>query len=345
VPEPLLRHVAPGCRLVDRCLLPITISVSAGLLVPGFILGASWWNSLPDALLLLPITLSFLVAWRLELRSAVVGLAAIALALTGGQFSSLVLSTAVFAAPAWAIGRVMRSRTQLSVLLTERARELEREREAFADESVRYERTRIARDLHDVVAHNLSMIVVQAAAGNRTLDEHPDLAAETLRNIHVGARSAGVEIAQLVALLGDGGQSPDAGSGLRQLDELVRRAVASGLSVTYAFAGRRDRIGPDCAEVAYRVVQEGITNALKHAPGAAITVEVKASAGELCVAVDNAASQSGDDVPLAGAGGKFGLTGLRERINSVGGTLESGPTETGGWRLMASLRSEIRLGR
>jgi signal transduction histidine kinase len=341
VPEPLLRHVAPAWRLLDRCLLAVTIGVSAGLLIPGAVIGASWWNSLPDALLLLPITLGFLVGWRLELRAAVIGFAAIALALTSGQLSSLVVSTVVFAAPAWVIGRVMRSRTQLSALLSERASELEREREAFASESVRYERTRIARDLHDVVAHNLSMIVVQAAAGHRTLDEHPELAAETLRNIQAGATSAGAEIAQLVALLDDDGTDPDAGSGMRQLDDLVRQAVASGLTVTYAFSGGRDRIEPARAHIAYRVVQEGITNALKHAPGAAIRVEVRARDQQLSVAVENGAC-SVDPEPFARMGGNFGLTGLDERVGSVGGRLEAGPTDTGGWRLTASLASDAR---
>jgi signal transduction histidine kinase len=319
----------------DRQLLLVTVCVSAGLLVPGLALGASWWNSLPDALLLLPITLSFLVGWRLELRPAIVGLVALALALTAGQLTSVLLSTVVFVAPPWGIGRVMRARTRLSALLAERATELEREREVFAEESVRYERARIARDLHDVVAHNISMIVVQAAAGHRTLDQHPELAAETLRNIQVGARSAGVEIAQLVALLDDGDREVDAGTGLGPLDELVRRAVASGLSVTYAFVGGHDRIAPDCAQVAYRVVQEGITNALKHAPGTVISVEVESRDTGLCVAVENG-SPDGIIEPLAEVGGQFGLTGLRERIVSSGGTLEAGPTVTGGWRLAVS---------
>jgi signal transduction histidine kinase len=319
-------------RTWDRYLLPVTICVSAGLLIPGVVLGASWWNSLPDALLLLPITLGFLVGWRLELRPAIVGLVALALAQTGGELSSVLLSTVVFIAPPWSIGRVMRSRTRLSALLTERATELEREREVFAEESVRYERTRIARDLHDVVAHNLSMIVVQAAAGHRTLEQHPELAAETLRNIQEGARSAGVEIAQLVALLDDDGRNADTGSGLGPLDELVRSAVASGLSVTYAFVGGNDRVAPDFAQAAYRVVQEGITNALKHAPGTAISVKVESRDTGLCVAVENG-SPGGVIKPLAGVGGQFGLNGLRERIVSTGGTLEAGPTVTGGWRL------------
>lgn len=326
------------CRLLDRWLLAATACVSVGLLVPGLVLGASWWNSLPNALLLLPISLSFLVGWRLDLPSAVAGLLALALAITGGQLSTLLVSTAVFIAPAWGIGRVMRSRTQLSVLLAERSAELEREREAFADESVRYERMRIARDLHDVVAHNLSMIVVQAAAGRRTFDQHPERAAETLRNIQAGAQAAGLEVVQLVSMLDDHGHDADGGTGLRRLDELIRSAVASGLSVTYVFAGGGDRIAADCAEVAYRVVQEGITNALKHAPGSAITVDVKADGTELCVAVEND-SHRDDFVPLAGSGGSFGLAGLRERVSSAGGTLEAGPTESGGWRLAASLAS------
>ena len=330
------RLIAGGGRWLDRHLAAVAIVVSATLFVPGVVLGASWWNQLAGPLGLISVALSFLVGWRVGFPATVVALVALAFGSTAGELSGSVVSMWVFTVPAWVMGQVMRSRTHLSAQLEQRARELEREREGFAREAVRYERARIARDLHDIVAHNLSLIVVQAGAGRRASPGRPEVLAESLRHIEVGAQSAREEIDQLVGLLGEDARDGSADGGLRRLDELLRGAARSGLSITYSFAGSRDQVAPKLAEVAYRVTQEGIANALKHAPGSSIRVEVEVTSAELSVTVENTAP-TGTGARLATAGGRFGLAGLRERIVELRGTLDARPTPTGGWRLAARL--------
>jgi len=241
----------------------------------------------------------------------------------------------VFTIPPWAAGKVMRSRTQLAAELAVRAEELEREQDAYAREAVRYERARIARDLHDIVAHNLSMIVVQAGAGRRALDTSPATAAESLAHIESGAQQAELEIDSLAELLG-GDRSHSKGGGLQMLGELVKRAAATGLSVTYRLSGAHDSVPDELAQVAYHVTQEGITNALKHAPGAPITVTVHGSTPSLTIAVDNG-PQSDTSPGLKDTGGTYGIQGLRDRLQPIGGSLRAGPTTNGGWRLEAEL--------
>ena len=321
---------------LDRHLWAVAVLASAALFVPGVVIGSGWSDATPSVVGgLVLLILTFLVGYRIE--QVVVSLAVmvtLAFGATAGELSGSVVSMWVFSVPAWVIGRVMRSRSRLSVKLAQRADELEAEREAYAHESVRYERARIARDLHDVVAHNLSMIVVQAAAGRRALPSDPAIAFESLRHIQGGAQRAELEIAQLVELLGEDG--PALGDDLSRLDELVRQAANAGLSVGYSFSGSRERIAPEVGEVALRVAQEGITNALKHATGAAIRVEVQASAHGLSLAVENGAPHE-PHPGLRDVGGGYGIAGMRDRVTALGGTLETGPTEAGGWRLAVGL--------
>jgi signal transduction histidine kinase len=320
----------------DRRLFAIAIVAALAMFVPGVLIGARWWNSwftvVGGVLMLL---LAFLVGARVDGPAAVVALVALAFGSSNGDLSDSVVSMWVFTVPAWVVGRVMRSRSALSAQLSERADQLEREREEFARESVRYERARIARDLHDVVAHNLSMIVIQAAAAGRALPANPEIAAASLEHIAAGAGQAELEIDQLVSLLADDATKATT-SGLRRLDELIRFASASGLSVTYTCSGSHDGLPHALDEVAYRVVQEGITNALKHASGAPIKVAVDASATRLAVTVENG-PPAGTSNRLTGAGGGYGLAGLRDRVAAGGGSLEAGPTTADGWLLAAQL--------
>ena len=333
----LAATAALGCGAMvirDRRPLAASLVVGAAFFVPGVLIGPRWWNSLPEVLLLLLVILAYAVGAQLDGVASYIGLIAIALALSAGDLSDPV-SIVVFAVPAWVAGRVVQSRTRLAQQLAERARELEQEREAFAREAVRFERARIARDLHDVVAHNVSMIVVQAGAGRRALASDPATAAEALRHIEGGAHQAELEIGQLVGLLGSDRPRSD-GGGLGSLDELVRRAAAAGLSVSYRFSGAYDDLPAELSDVAYSVAQEGITNALKHASGAPIDVSVHGGGSALSITVENERSGSAQS-GLEDAGGAYGIAGLRDRLRSVGGTLEAGPTNAGGWRLTAQL--------
>jgi signal transduction histidine kinase len=327
-------------RRSDWWLLAIAVALSAGLFIPGLVIGSSWSNSLPNALVVVPVVFSFLVGWRVPLPWSVTGLVALTLAMTAGELSGSLLSIVVFTAPAWIGGVVLRSRADLSDQLAARADELERQREAFARESVRYERTRIARDLHDIIAHNLSMIVVQAAASRRMVDSDPSIAVESLRHIEGGAQRAEREIDQLVQLLSSDDTEHGA-DGLMDIDELLRRVVEIGVSVTYSFSGDPDTLPPELSELAFRLSQEGITNALKHAPGAPIQVRIDANTDHLTVAIENAPAPA----PTAPAprlrelGGGFGLTGLRDRVTALNGTLKAGPSSDAAWRLEAIVPS------
>jgi len=178
------------------------------------------------------------------------------------------------------------------------------------------------------------VMVVQASAGQRLAAADPQLTEETFEAIAGAARLAEADMGRLVALLGDEGgvaAAPD----LALVEELVQRAAGSGLDVTLRLEGEREGLPAPLVQAAYRVVQEGLTNALRYASGAKVSVLVRGGRGALVVAVENAPAPG--DTTLAGIGTGNGLRGLRELANAEGGTLEAGPTPAGGWRLRAEL--------
>jgi signal transduction histidine kinase len=238
----------------------------------------------------------------------------------------------------WAAGRALREREQVAAELMRRARELEEEREAYAALSVRYERARIASELHDVVAHAISVMVIQASAGQRLAARDPEATAETFGVIAEAARQAEQDMGRLVALLGDRdaiGPAPD----LSLLEELVSRAAGSGLQVTLRLEGEREGLPATLTEAAYHVVQEALTNALRYAAGAAVRVVVRGDRDALVVEVAN--GPTAGEPALAGVGAGTGLQGLRERVGACGGTLQAGPAPGGGWRVRARLPRRV----
>jgi signal transduction histidine kinase len=238
----------------------------------------------------------------------------------------------------WLAGRALRERERVAAQLAERALELEGEREAYARLAVRFERARIASELHDIVAHAISVMVVQAGAGQRLASHDPQATAETFEAIAGAAREAEQDMGRLVALLGDDqaiGPAPD----LALLEELVARAAGSGLNVTLRLEGDREGLPAALGETAYRVVQEGLTNALRYAAGAPVSVLLRGAPGELVVEVEN--GPGAVDAALAGSGTGNGLRGLRERVTARGGTLRAGSTQAGGWILTARLRARV----
>jgi signal transduction histidine kinase len=239
----------------------------------------------------------------------------------------------------WLAGRLMRSHRALTDQLQARNTELAAEQDRFARESVRYERARISRELHDIVAHSLSVMVVQASAGQRIADTDRNGMAEALMSVAEAAAQAEAEIGRLVDLLR--GDVPPAGSpNLQMIDELVRRAATTGLTVTCRFSGDCE-LPPAASEAAYRVVQEALTNALKHAPGAPVTVTVATEEGSVVVCVQNA-PPARPATALATSGGQVGLAAMRERVAACGGSLEAGPVLAGGWQVRALLPALAR---
>ena len=239
---------------------------------------------------------------------------------------------------AWAAGVALRERELVAARLAERARELDEERDAYAGLSVRYERARIASELHDIVAHALSVMVVQASAGQRLAATDAELTAETFDAIAGAARQAEQDMGRLVALLGDPeatGPAPD----LALVQELIARAAGSGLNVSLRLEGDREGLPAPIAHAAYRVVQEGLTNALRYASGAAVRVLVRADAQTLTVEVAN--GPAAGHTALTGTGTGNGLRGLRERLSEQDATLDAGPTPDGGWLVTASLPRRV----
>jgi len=235
----------------------------------------------------------------------------------------------------WLAGRTVRSRRDVIQQLEARNNELEAERERFASESVRYERARIARELHDIVAHNLSVVVVQAAAGQRLCDADQGAAAEAVSAIAEAAGAAEAEIGRLVDLLDD--QLP-AGSepGLRSVEDLVRRARAAGQNVAYSALAAGANLQPAASHAAYRAVQEALTNTLRHAPRAWVGISMTEADGCVAIDIENGPPSGGPlGLNLQGAG--RGLAGLKDRVAACGGSVTAGPTSSGGWLVHAEL--------
>ncbi len=230
-----------------------------------------------------------------------------------------------------AVGLVVRSRDRSRARLAAQSHALALAREEYVAVSVRYERTRIARELHDVVAHSVSAMVVQAHAGHKLASVDPTRAAQAFDHIAGSARQAASEIERLVWLL-----EPAAAPKSHSIDELVARARAIGLNLDYRVAGEVDVLDPERAATAYAVIQEALTNALKHAPGAPITVEMSATSAVCVVVVTNGAARA-RSLGLAQSGGGHGLPGMRARLAACAGTLVVAPTSGGGWRVAAQL--------
>jgi signal transduction histidine kinase len=228
-------------------------------------------------------------------------------------------------------GLALRGREALAGRLAEQADELEIERDAYARLSVRYERARIAAELHDVVAHAISVMVVQASAGQRLAVREPARAAETFHVIATAARQAQADLDHLADLLAQDA-APDGGADLGLVREIVDTAHASGLPVTLRISGDTSGVSGAVAHAALRVVQEGLTNALRYAPGALVEVGMEVRPGALELSIVNGRSTG---PARLGLGSGRGLTGLRERVGACGGRFDAGPDGEGGWSVHA----------
>lgn len=234
-------------------------------------------------------------------------------------------------------GLATRQRQAQTRLIQERAWRLEREHDLASQIAVADERTRIARDLHDVVAHSVSLIVVQAGAA-RMVRGQPPRAVAALRQVEASGRQALEELRHLVGLLGSQEESDLAPQpGLAQLEKLAATVSSAGLPVQLRITGSRRELPPGLDLTAYRIIQEALTNTLKHAPGASADVHVNFSNGELAVEVLDTGGQT---EPINAPQGGHGLTGMRERVAVYRGHLEAGPRSEGGFMVRARLPLE-----
>ncbi|HVF05578.1 MAG TPA: sensor histidine kinase [Frankiaceae bacterium] len=239
---------------------------------------------------------------------------------------------------AYLLGDSARRRRDVIALHRDRADQLERTQAEVARRAVAEERLRIARELHDVVAHSMSVVAVQAGTGRLVVDRDPAAAREALTVIERTSRDALDEMRRLLGVLRDedGGSGRAPAPDLAGLDELIARTVASGVPVSVRVEGERRPLPAGLELAAYRIVQEALTNVARHAPGAAATVVLRYGPDGLGVEVTNT---RGGAAPSPNGSG-HGLLGMRERAAVYGGTVEAGPLPGGGYRVATELRTE-----
>jgi len=241
-----------------------------------------------------------------------------------------------------AVSLYVEARRQLLNSLRDRAERAEREQHLLAEQALAAERRRLAGEMHDVVTHRLSLVVLHAGAlGVTSPDTEVKAAAEHIRRESAQALD---ELRDLVGVLRNGTRIEPPVTELPlpgDVADLVAESVAVGVSTELSVAGDRDSVSPTVARTAYRVVQEALTNIRKHAPGCTAAVSLRYHPGGLDVTVDNTRATRPLDPALAGSGSGTGLNGLRQRVELVGGTFEAAAAAGGGFRVSAILPAYV----
>jgi signal transduction histidine kinase len=268
----------------------------------------------------------------------VVAVLAIAVGMAFTAPEDIIFPPLFFVFMPWLGGRLLRSHRSLT---HELARETLRAEEVRADErerAISRERARIARELHDVLAHNLSAIVVQAGAARRVLERDPDAAAQAARLIADTGREALAELRHLSGTVHRTESDPlDGPPTLARVGELVRSARDAGLDASLTVEGERVALPSGMELAGFRVVQEALTNALKHAGPARAAVKVIYEPLEVVLEITDDGAGGHADPELQRAGGGHGIVGMRERVGLYGGSVEAGPGPDGGFRVHARL--------
>ncbi|HLT85433.1 MAG TPA: histidine kinase [Phototrophicaceae bacterium] len=240
----------------------------------------------------------------------------------------------------WAMGLVRRSRLAHTETLAERARRLEIERDQQAQIATAAERSRIAREMHDVVAHSLSVVIAQADGGRYAAAADPDAAVRALTTIAETGRAALADMRKILGVLrAPGNEGEHEGTTMPQpidadLDSLVEQVRSSGLEVSLVRVGRAHQLPPGLGLTVYRICQEALTNVLKHGgPSASATVLLQWAPQRIVVQVDD----TGRGAAAASDGAGHGLLGMHERVTLFGGTLEAGAKPGGGYRVRADI--------
>jgi signal transduction histidine kinase len=246
-------------------------------------------------------------------------------------------NAALFAA-AWILGALMRERSITHASLEQQAADLRRERETNALLATEMERARIARELHDVLAHSVSTIIVQAQAG-QTSGDSTEPAKRALARIEAIGKETLSELRVLLRRVraNDEPASRTPQPGLARLDELLSEVRAAGVDVSYAQDGETRAIPPSVGLSAYRIVQEALTNTMRHTVGGAVQVLVHYLPGELRIEV----LDEGPCIVEQRSRGGHGLNGMRERASLVGGSLLAEPRPGGGFKVTARLPLEV----
>jgi signal transduction histidine kinase len=258
------------------------------------------------------------------------------------------LSTMLAVVVVLALGDWSHTRRRYSAAIEENSRLQEAEREDRSRRAVEEERERIARELHDIVTHHVSVIVIQAGAGLTALDRRPERARSALEAIDRTSREALTDMRRMLGILGDTREGSDQGTpgdaprepmpGLERLGRLIEEVRAAGLPVELSIDGVRRPLDAGVELAAYRIVQEALTNALKHARGARARVRLGYEPRAVDIEVTDEGGTGHRDTGESDGGGR-GLIGMRERVALYGGDFEAGPTSTG-FRVHARLPIE-----
>jgi signal transduction histidine kinase len=341
----LLCCLAPALTIRRRfpgTALALVTAIQVGLWATGTAPGAN-----VPVELIAPYSAAVYAGRRVRIACGVVAGAALAAIALPNKASTRedVLAFLVAGGAAWLVGAVVRGRRERIARLAERAARLEREQDLQARQAVADERLRIARELHDVVAHNLSVVVVQAQALQPLVARDPDQARGLAVSIEDTGREALEEMRRLLGVLRAEG-TDDAGlsgpqPGLDRLDALVDQVRQAGVPVTLAVTGDPGRLPQAVQLSAYRIVQEALTNVLKHAGPASAAVTVECEDSLLCLRIEDngrgaAAGLGRSTLPSFG----HGLVGMRERVALFDGELTAGPRTGGGWEVRARIPVE-----
>lgn len=264
---------------------------------------------------------------------AIVGVLAITMAVPSLRSWDNHLFQSTVLALVWSVGYVLGARLRRAEALARRAAALEQER----GRAITEERARLARELHDIVAHSVSVIAVQAEAGETLLEDEPERAAEAFRSIQAASRQSLVELRRLLGLLREA-DSPAALApqpGLAEIEGLVEGVRSAGLRVALTIEGEPASLDPGVDLSAYRVVQEALTNALRHAGSAHARVWIRYLPGALEVEVSD--DGHGGSEPATAVAEGHGLVGMQERVTLYGGEFLAGRRSEGGFAVRARL--------
>jgi len=274
-----------------------------------------------------------------SLTAVTVAAYATALTVAEGQFSDRTLSSLAFVGVAAAVGVAVRSQRSAVEAADARARQAEATREEEAERRVTDERLRIARELHDVVAHHISVVNVQAGVARHLLDSQPEQARDALTLVREASRTVLSEMSTVLGLLRTGEEeTPTAPApGLNGAGALVESMRRAGLEVTERIEGEPYELLEIADLTAFRVVQESLTNALKHGTG---TAELVLDYSPTAVVLEIRNPVRGG--PSSSPGGGHGLVGMRERVTSLGGRFMAGPQADGWFTVQAEISREGR---
>ncbi|MGS2615074.1 sensor histidine kinase [Micromonospora sp. LZ34] len=353
---------AMGVALLFRRTHPSAVAVAVGLLALGQVV-VGWGPLAFDVGVLIAVYSVVKYADRLRDGvlagiAAAVGVVLAALQVDGpGPWWGSAIYFGLVTGGVWLVGLNVRTRRLYVLSLEERAATLEREREAEARAAVASERTRIARELHDVVAHSMAVMIVQADGARYMLDRDPETARAAVKVVADTGRQALEEMRRLVGVLREEGR-PEAAAGsgaagapggaavtadpehrrlaLTELPALLDRFRSAGLTVRHTVTGEPAPLPPGLELTVYRVVQEGLTNALKHA-GVGAGVDVALAHEPDAVLVRVVDDGRGRSVVGPAPSGGHGLVGMRERVAVYDGSLTAGPRLAGGWQVQARL--------